>query len=169
MVHYYSNKKAWMTGEVFKKYTTTLNLEMAQVGRHILLLMDNAASHMLPEDASEQEDLKVIKLSNITLLFLPANTTSVGQPLDAGIIHAFKAHSRTLLMRWLLTEAENSPLGRDLSKKAPDLQQVSVVCYLFHMRPCAYYNCCCICRQFCGLPRCGMTWHHKRFETAGTT
>ena len=75
-----------MTGEVFKKYTTTLNLEMAQVGRHILLLMDNAASHMLLEEASEQDDLKVIKLSNITLLFLPSNTTSVVQPLDAGIV-----------------------------------------------------------------------------------
>ena len=73
-----------------------------------------------------------------------------------------------LSMRWLLTEAENSPPGRDLSKKAPDLQQVSDVCYLFHMRPCAYYNCC-ICRQFCGLPQCGMTWHNKRFESAGTT
>ena len=140
MVHYYSNKKAWMTGEVFKKYTTTLNLEMAEAGRHILPLMDNAASHMLPVEASEQEDLKVIKLSNITLLFLPANTTSVVQSLDAGIIHAFKAHYRTLLMRWLLTEAENNPLERDLPKRAPDLQQVSFVCYLINTMLCAYYN-----------------------------
>ena len=142
MVHYYSNKKAWMTGEVFKKYTTTLNLEMAEAGRHILLLMDNAASHMLPVEASEQEDLKVIKLSNITLLFLPANTTSVVQPLDAGIIHAFKAHYRTLLMRWLLTEAENNPPGRDLSKRAPDLQQVTYVCYLFITKLCVHNDCC---------------------------
>ena len=129
MVHYYSNKKAWMTGEVFKQYTTTLNMEMAEAGRHILLLMDNASSHMLPVEAIEQEGLKMIELSNITLLFLPANTTSVVQPLDAGIIHAFKAHYRTLLMRWLLTEADNSPPGSDLSKKAPDLQQVNYVIF----------------------------------------
>ena len=90
---------------------------------------DNASSHMLPVEATEQEDLKILKLSNITLLFLPANTTSVVQPLDAGIIHAFKAHYRTLLMRWLLTEAENSPSGSDLSKKAPDLQQVNYVIF----------------------------------------
>ena len=70
------------------------------------------------------------------------NTTSVVQPLDAGIIHAFKAHYRTLLMRWLLTEAENSPPGSDLSKRAPDLQQVSYVCYLFITKPCVYYTCC---------------------------
>ena len=129
MVHYYSNKKAWMTGEVFKQYTTTLNMEMAEAGRHILLLMDNASSHMLPVEAIEQEELKMIELSNIILLFLPANTTSVVQPLDAGIIHAFKAHYRTLLMRWLLTEADNSPPGSDLSKKAPDLQQVNYVIF----------------------------------------
>ena len=91
MVHYYSNKKAWMTGEVFKQYTTTLNMDMAEAGRRILLLMDNASSHMLPVEAIEQEGLKMIELSNITLLFLPANTTSIVQPLDAGIIHAFKA------------------------------------------------------------------------------
>ena len=36
-----------------------MNLEMAELGRHILLLMDNAACHMLPQEASEQEDLKV--------------------------------------------------------------------------------------------------------------
>ena len=91
MVHYYSNKKAWITGEVFKQYTTTLNMEMAEGSRHILLLMDNASSHRLPVEAIEQERLKMIELSNITLLFLPANTTSIVQPLDAGIIHAFKA------------------------------------------------------------------------------
>ena len=117
-----------MTGVVFKQYTATLNMEMAEAGRHILLLMDNASSRMLPVEATEQEDLKIQKLSNITLLLSP-NTTSVVQPLDAGIIHAFKAHYRTLLMRWLLTEVENGPSGSDLSKRAPDLQHVNSVIF----------------------------------------
>ena len=71
-----------MTGEVFKRYNRTLNLEMAEAGKHILLLMDNAAGHMLPMEASGQEVSKETKLSNITLLFLLANTTSMVQPLD---------------------------------------------------------------------------------------
>ena len=58
-----------MTGEVFKMYTTTLNLEMAKAGKHILLLMDNAASHMLPVDkrARGLEGGKVVRYHSALL------------------------------------------------------------------------------------------------------
>ena len=64
---------------------------MVEAGTHILLLMDNVDSHMLHVEASQEEDLEVIELSNITLLLFPANTTSVLQLLHAGIIHAFNS------------------------------------------------------------------------------
>ena len=32
-----------------------------------------------------------IKLTNITIVYLPPNTTAHLQPIDAGIIHSFKA------------------------------------------------------------------------------
>lgn len=59
--------------------------------KKLLLLVDNAASHAV-EGAEEttMEGLKALELPNLTVLFLPANTTAIIQPLDQGIIAAFK-------------------------------------------------------------------------------
>ncbi|CEP09176.1 hypothetical protein [Parasitella parasitica] len=61
------------------------NSQMIREGRNVLLLLDNAPVH----DSS-------FILSNVKLLFLPPNTTSHTQPLDAGIIANFKNHYRNL-------------------------------------------------------------------------
>src|SRR2546423_14531105 len=74
---YLSNKKAWITKDFFQKYLHRLN---AHVGRKILLLIDNAPSHIW----------KHTDYPNLEIMALPPNTTSKLQPLDAGIIAAFK-------------------------------------------------------------------------------
>lgn len=51
-------------------------------GRHILLLLDNAPSHVTTD----------LQLESIKVEFLPPNCTSKVQPMDAGIIAAFKRH-----------------------------------------------------------------------------
>ena len=57
---------------------------------------------------------KSVDLSNIELIFLPANTTSHVQPLDQGIIANFKRHYRYLYtMNWLCPAIEE---GETLSK-----------------------------------------------------
>ena len=50
--------------------------------RNIILLIDNAPTHILYETTH---------VTNITIEFLPPNTTSHLQPCDQGIINSFKA------------------------------------------------------------------------------
>ena len=75
---------------------------MCDAKRRILLLLDNATSHGCPGVEKTVHGLRALELSNVTCLFLPANTTSVVQPLDAGIIAAFKARYRRLLLEYLV-------------------------------------------------------------------
>ncbi|OAC98487.1 hypothetical protein MUCCIDRAFT_121797, partial [Mucor lusitanicus CBS 277.49] len=82
-IEYHSNQTAWMTTEIFRKYIKRLNSSFAYAKRNVAILLDNASVHKLKEE-----------FSNIKLIFLPANTTSKLQPLDAGIIANFKAHFR---------------------------------------------------------------------------
>jgi len=88
--NYASNNKAWMQASIFKRELFRWDLELQ--GRKILLLIDNCSAH------PDINDLLV----NIKLVFLPANTTSVLQPLDQGIIKNFKCHYRKMLLSKLI-------------------------------------------------------------------
>ncbi|XP_037521718.1 tigger transposable element-derived protein 6-like [Rhipicephalus sanguineus] len=92
---YKANKKAWMTSEMFLEFLTHLDRKMSSQNRNILLLLDQCAAHP-----------KQVTLCNIKLVFLPANTTSHLQPLDAGIIRNAKHYFKRLLVRHLLAKIE---------------------------------------------------------------
>lgn len=57
-----------------------------------------------------------LRLSHIQLKFLPANTTSVLQPLDQGIIRAFKARYRKLMIKSFLSKIEQTESASELCK-----------------------------------------------------
>ncbi|GAU90600.1 hypothetical protein RvY_02997-2 [Ramazzottius varieornatus] len=76
--HYFHNKTAWVTKATFGPWLDWLNELTIKQGRHIILLADNFAAY------------QVGSRSNVKLVFLPPNTTSRLQPLDAGIIKSFK-------------------------------------------------------------------------------
>ena len=83
--NYFSNDKAWMRTEIMTDILTKLNTRMKREGRNILMFHDNAPCHPLT--------LKGM-FSNIRVEFLPKNTTSRTQPLDAGIIKTWKVYYR---------------------------------------------------------------------------
>lgn len=108
---YRFNTKAWMTGLLFNEWLEDFNSLMRSRNRHVLLLLDNAPSHLLPED----EDGKPA-LSNVTIHFLPPNTTSHLQPMDAGIIQNMKVHYRRMQVQYLVDRIDsNRPPKLELS------------------------------------------------------
>ena len=62
----------------------SLDRKMKMQNRNVVLFLDNATNH--------QESIEK-NLSNIKLVLLPKNTTSRLQPVDEGIIRAFRLNS----------------------------------------------------------------------------
>lgn len=91
-----------------------------------MLLGDNTPTHTVGDaEVVEDHGFKVIRLSNAKRIFLPANTTSVIQPLDQGIMASRKAHYRRIMVRWLLSEAEKADnQGKSLKNPRPTFYQM---------------------------------------------
>ena len=91
-----------MTGQLFRNYLLRFD---RYVGRSVILLVDNASSHIFDD----------LSLTYVKIRFLPSNTTSKLQPLDAGIISAFKKHYRRIQIRHDLEaiEKEKDPYQID--------------------------------------------------------
>ena len=80
---YTSNKKAWMTSEIFIDWLKKLDQKLQRQKRKIAMVIDNCPAHP-----------QVRGLKCIELIFLPPNTTSKTQPMDQGVIQNFKTHYR---------------------------------------------------------------------------
>ncbi|GFT50281.1 tigger transposable element-derived protein 6 [Trichonephila clavipes] len=93
---YRSNKKTWMTTELFNDWLVSLNSDMKREKRRILLFLDNCTVHN-----------NAPPLSNVKLQFSPPNSTSELQPLDQGIIHNFKTFYRHEVVKSVLDNLEN--------------------------------------------------------------
>ena len=74
---YFADSKSWMQVEIMEKVLETMNRQMVKEERNVILVLDNAIVH--PTSL-------VDKFTNIKVVFLPKNTTSRLQPLNAGII-----------------------------------------------------------------------------------
>ena len=89
-----------------------IDRKLKSEGQSVILLLDNAGCH--PPDLRKT-------YSNIKIIFLPPNTTSMLQPLDLGIIKKCKVYYRKLLMRFILAKIETCTSASEL------LQSVNVL------------------------------------------
>lgn len=110
--HYDANKTAWMTSVIFANWLWKLNIKMKLQDRKVILFIDQCPAHN-----------NLIELSNVRVVYLPPNTTSLLQPLDGGIIKTFKAHYRKLLSKNIIMR-----LDANVNDKAEDAaKSVSVL------------------------------------------
>ncbi|GFV23373.1 tigger transposable element-derived protein 6 [Trichonephila clavipes] len=93
---YRSNKKAWMTTELFNEWLVSLNSDMKREKRYILLFLDYCT---VQNNAPP--------LSNVKLQFFAPNSTSKLQPLDQGIVHNFKTFYQREVVKSVLDNLEN--------------------------------------------------------------
>ncbi|XP_037509385.1 tigger transposable element-derived protein 6-like [Rhipicephalus sanguineus] len=94
--HYNNNTKAWMTCSLFEEFLRYMDSKMGCQNRKVILFLDNCSTH--PKDTAS--------LRNVKVVFLPANTTSHLQPLDAGIIKNVKHFYRKCIVKRSLASVE---------------------------------------------------------------
>ncbi|KAL1972663.1 hypothetical protein VTN31DRAFT_7077 [Thermomyces dupontii] len=97
-----------MTAPTFEEWLKWFDSSMR--GRKVALLMDNFSAH---EAAIRNLNENGTPLRNTLVINLPPNATSRYQPLDQGIIKAWKAHWKRQWVRFLVDEFDN---GRDPMK-----------------------------------------------------
>ena len=76
-----------MTSEIMRDWLRWFDERMS--GWKVVLLMDNFSAH---DVALRQINASDIHPQNTRVVYLPANSTSRSQPLDQGIINAWKLH-----------------------------------------------------------------------------
>ena len=122
-VDWYATRKAWMTGETHHEILTKLNADMRRSNRHILYTCDNASCH---QDRG---------YSNIEVLMLPPNATSVVQPMDQGIIRSTKRRYKTKLAERYLSVCEQDKDAKAMLKSLDVVQATNMLAAAWRETP----------------------------------
>ena len=110
---YGANKKAWMTSEIFTNWVKKFDRTCQRQKRKCALIVDNCPAHP-----------KVKDLKNVTLFFLPPNTTSKTQPMDQGLIRNLKHHYRKLVIARHLRAIE----------KKKEMEKITVLDAMYYLQ-----------------------------------
>ena len=105
-VHYYAQSKSWMNCKLFTDWFHNQFVPSVKrfcrdrgIEEKVLLLIDNAPSH--PSSASLSSEDGMLKT-----VFWPANTTSVIQPMDQGVLEPLKRRYKRKLLLHIIMENE---------------------------------------------------------------
>nr|XP_020009435.1 jerky protein [Castor canadensis] len=116
-VHYYANKKASVTREIFsdwfnKYFVPAARAHCKQAGLEnnckILLFLDNCSAHPPPE---------LFVKSNVFSIYLPHNVTSVIQPCNQGILRSMKSKYKHFFLNSMLASVNRGLKIQDFLKE----------------------------------------------------
>lgn len=96
------NKTAWNNTTIMKEWLLWFQDIIARAERRVALVLDNFSAHECAVNELEADNL----LPNVHILWLPPHTTSLFQPMDQGIIRAWKAHYRRAMMKYIVHQAD---------------------------------------------------------------
>ena len=89
------NKKAQMTFEIYQRLHQNFDSKMRRQNRQVLLLLNNIPSNS-----------KDVNVTNMKLVFIPANTTSILQPPDQEINQDCQTIYRKRLLQSVLAKMD---------------------------------------------------------------
>ena len=112
---YFNQPKAWMNSDILMEILSKLIRRLSREHRSIIPYMDNAPCH--PEDLD-------VKFEKIKIVFLPKNTTSRLQPLDLGIIQAFKLEYYKRPLTHVVSKLDQCNSASDVCKSVDFLQAI---------------------------------------------
>ena len=101
-----------MNSEIFEEWVRKLDRKFRADDRNIALIIDNCPAYP-----------SISNLTNVQLVFLPPNTTSILQPMDQGVIRSLKAHYRGKVVRLLCRALEK----KEPCPKTSILQSVKIL------------------------------------------
>ncbi|KAJ4449657.1 hypothetical protein ANN_01061 [Periplaneta americana] len=114
LAHYNTNRKSWMTSNLFETELRCWNKELRTQKRKILLHVDNCPAH------PELEGLESIKL-----VFFPANTTSLLQPMDQRE-YATTDDDTVTTDDDIVREVKNAEKEEDKEEENDEISEVSI-------------------------------------------
>ena len=102
-----------MESKILEEILIQLKARLGREKCNIILFMDNAPCH--PEDLGEE-------FSQIKVVFLSKNTTCPLQPLDLGIIQAFKLKYYKCLLSHVVSKVDECSSATEVCKSIDILQ-----------------------------------------------
>ena len=109
-VHYYANKKAWVTPVMFTDWFNNHFVPAARAHCRKSGLEENCKIVLFLDNCSAHPRAELLVKNNVFGIYLPPNVTSIVQPCDQGILRSMKTKYKDFFLNYML-DAVNRGIG----------------------------------------------------------